>query len=252
MDPERCSSTSVQLVRLPSQPIAPGVSIERNTGDTLILKSIKDGEQTIESERCSSTSVQLVQLPTQPFAPGVSIEKNTGDTLIMKTIEGRKQTIESERCSSTSLQLVQLPTQPIAPGVSIERNTGNSEDLYRPMTPGDKEIMRIYEDGIYRATNMIERSGGLWITGRISPLLDPPILTPVEIIDSDPELDELLRDSPDLWESSTPPYPSILQEVRQEADQWRTAAQTTRIVVWADCGRYFAGGSRGHVTMVER
>ena len=98
------------------------------------------------------------------------------------------------------------------------------------MTPGDEEIMRIYEDGIYRATNMIERSGGLWITGRMSPLLDPSILTTVETIDSDPELDELLRDSSDLWESSTSPYPSILQDVRQETDQWRITAQATRIV----------------------
>ena len=34
MDPERCSSTSVQLVQLPTQSIAPGVSIERNTAHT--------------------------------------------------------------------------------------------------------------------------------------------------------------------------------------------------------------------------
>ena len=98
------------------------------------------------------------------------------------------------------------------------------------MTPGDEEIMRIYEDGIYRATNMIERSGGLWITGRMSPLLNPSILTTVETVDSDPELDELLRDSSDLWESSTSPYPSILKDVRQETDQWRITAQATRIV----------------------
>ena len=42
MDPEQCSSTSVQLVQLPTQPIAPGVSIERNTGDTLIVKITED------------------------------------------------------------------------------------------------------------------------------------------------------------------------------------------------------------------
>ena len=219
MDPERCSSTSVQLVQLPTQPIAPGNSIGINTGDTLIVKITEDSEPSTEPERGSSTLVQLVQLPTQPIAPGVTIGRNTGDTLIMKIIEGGEQTIESERCSSTSVQLVQLPTQPIAPGVSIGTNTGDSEDQYRPMTPGEEEIMRIYEDGIYRATNMIERSGGLWITRRISPLLDPSILTTVEIIDSDPELDELLRDSPDLRESSTPPYPSILHDAMQEADQ---------------------------------
>ena len=52
------------------------------------------------------------------------------------------------------------------------------------MNPGEKEIMRIYEGGIYRTTNMIERSGGLWITGRMSPLLDPSILTTVETVET--------------------------------------------------------------------
>ena len=52
------------------------------------------------------------------------------------------------------------------------------------MTPGEEDIMRIYEDGNYRATNMIERSGGLWITGRMSPLLDPSILTTVETVET--------------------------------------------------------------------
>ena len=51
------------------------------------------------------------------------------------------------------------------------------------MNPGEKEIMRIYKDGIYRDTNMIERSGELWIIGRISPLLEPTIFTPVETME---------------------------------------------------------------------
>ena len=100
-------------------------------------------------EQGSSTSVQLVQLPTQTITPGVSIERNTGDTPIEKITEDGEQTIESERCSSTSVQLVQLPTHSNAPGVSMDSNTGDSEDQYRPMTPGEEEIMRIYEDGIY-------------------------------------------------------------------------------------------------------
>ena len=78
------------------------------------------------------------------------------------------------------------------------RDTGGLEDQYRLMTPGEEEIMRIYEDGIYRTSDLTERTGGLWITGRISPLLEPTLFTPVETIDSDPELDELLRDSPDI------------------------------------------------------
>ena len=39
-----------------------------------------------------------------------------------------------------------------------------SEDQYRPMTPGEEEIMRIYTDGIYCFPDMIEKSGGFWIT----------------------------------------------------------------------------------------
>ena len=59
-----------------------------------------------------------------------------------------EQTRESERCGSTSTQLVQLSTPFDIPGASMVRNTGDSEDQYRLMNPGEKEIMRIYEDGI--------------------------------------------------------------------------------------------------------
>ena len=87
--------------------------------------------------------------------------------LWLKTLETQRitgaveQTRESERCSSTSIQLVQLPTHSNIPGVSMVINTGDSEDQYRPMTPGEEEIMRIYEDGIYRTPDLVERTGGL-------------------------------------------------------------------------------------------
>ena len=151
----------------------------------------------LEAEQCSSTSVQLVQLPTHSDTPGVSMVSNTGAV---------GQTRESERCSSTSTQLVQLPT--------------SSEDQYRSMTPGEEEIMRIYEDGIYRAPDLIERTGGFWITGRISPLLESTVSVPVDEIDSDPELDELLRDSPDILEPS----------FQETVTPLRTATSNTRIV----------------------
>ena len=35
----------------------------------------------------------------------------------------------------------------------------------RPMTPGEKEIMSIYEDGIFRPPDMIEKPGVLQIKG---------------------------------------------------------------------------------------
>ena len=105
------------------------------------------------------------------------------------------------------------------------RNTGGLEDQYRPMTPVEEEIMRIYEDGIYRTSDLTERTGGLWITGRISPLSEPTLFTSVEIVDSDPELDELLRDSSDIWETSPTPSSPIFQET---INQLRTTTSITR------------------------
>ena len=172
--------------------------------DILTETDNMDEVNRLEAEQCSSTLVQLVQLPTHSDTPGVSMVSNTGAV---------GQTRESERCSSTSTQLVQLPT--------------SSEDQYRPMTPGEEEIMRIYEDGIYRAPDLIERTGGFWITGRISPLLESTVSAPVDEIDSDPELDELLRDSPDELEPSRIPSSPSFQET---VTQLRTATSNTRVV----------------------
>ena len=107
-------------------------------------------------------------------------------------------------------------------------DTGSLEDQYRPMTPGEEEIMRIYEDGIYRTSDLIERTGGLWITGRISPSSGPtlfPAEETEEIVDTDLELDELLRDSPDIWETPPAISPPISQET---SNQLRTTTSITR------------------------
>ena len=86
-----------------------------------------------------------------------------------------------------------------------------SEDQYRPMTPGEEEIMKIYTEGIYCSPDMIEKSGGFWITSSsVKPeescsrqaALQPPIAA---ASDSDLELEKLLRDTPEL---STPPVQS--------------------------------------------
>ena len=105
------------------------------------------------------------------------------------------------------------------------RDTGGLEDQYRPMTPGEEEIMRIHEDGIYRTSDLTERTGGLWITGRISPSSEPTLFPSVEIVDSDPELDELLRDSSDIWETFPALSPLIFQET---INQLRTTTSITR------------------------
>ena len=79
------------------------------------------------------------------------------------------------------------------------------------MTPGEEEIMGIYTDGIYCSPDMIEKSGGFWITSSSKKTgescsrqaaIQPPITAASE---SDSELEELLRDTP---EPSTPPVQS--------------------------------------------
>ena len=50
-----------------------------------------------------------------------------------------------------------------SPDDSMYGVAGDQEQLeypYRPMTPGEEEIMRIYEDWVYRSPDMIERLGG--------------------------------------------------------------------------------------------
>ena len=117
---------------------------------------------------------------------------------------------ESERCGSSLAQLVQPSPPSVTPVVSMVRDTGGLEDQYRPMTPGEEEIMRIHEDGIYRTSDLMERTGGLWITERISPSSKPTLFPSVEMVDSGPELDELLRDSSDIWETSPTLSPPLI------------------------------------------
>ena len=148
--------------------------------DTTDEMNTPDQRNTSFSPMASTTTLDIRVNP---------VERTTG------TVE---QTRESERCSPTTVQLVQLPTCSNTPGVSMVRNTGDPEDQYRPMTPGEEEIMRIYEDGIYGAPDLVERTGGLWITGRISPLLEPTLFTPVETLDSENPLGGPTKDTSGL------------------------------------------------------
>ena len=81
-----------------------------------------------------------------------------------------------------------------------------AEDQYRPMTPGEEEIMRIH--GIYCSPDMIE---GFWITsssmkpGESCFLQTAPQQPATAAWDSDSELEKLLRDTP---EPNTPPLQS--------------------------------------------
>ena len=92
-----------------------------------------------------------------------------------------------------------------------------SEDQYRPMTPGEEEIMKIHTDGIYCSPDMIEKSGGFWITSSsVKPekscsrqaALHSPITAAFE---SDSELEELLRDR--TYPLPRPPTPGLLAQI---------------------------------------
>jgi hypothetical protein len=82
---------------------------------------------------------------------------------------------------------------------------------YRPMTPGEEEIMRIYEDGIYLPPDMIKKPGGLQIKrlGRSCSVQTAHDQLVVGKTDPDSLLEELLRDSP---EPDTPPVRSPTTE----------------------------------------
>ena len=99
-----------------------------------------------------------------------------------------------------------------------------SEDQYRPMTPGEEEIMKIHTDGISCSPDMIEKSGGFWITSSsVKPkescsrqgALQPPITAASE---SDSELEELLRDR--ITEEASPGATGKLEAVVDELKAW--------------------------------
>ena len=165
-------------------------------------------------------------ISSKPTASTTTVETRVDSAERITVTAG--QTTETERCGSSLAQLVQLPLPPVTPVVSMVRDTGSLEDQYRLMTPGEEDIMRIYEDGIYRPSDLIERTGGLWNTGRISPSFEPTLFSSEEIeeiVDTDPELDEPLRDSSDTWETSSALSPPISQET---SNQLRTTTSITR------------------------
>ena len=94
-----------------------------------------------------------------------------------------------------------------------------------------------------------EKTGGLWTTGNISPSSEPNLFPSVEMVDSGPELDELLRDSPDIWET----FPALSPPISQEtSNQLRTMTSITRArtdalqEVLEDSLPWLRGGSPQH------
>ena len=84
---------------------------------------------------------------TRIHSPAGSMIRDTGDLEQLGCLESTGELGYSGFPSLTTDRLVQLQTHiysPAGPG-----DTEQLEYRYRPITPGEEKIMRIYEDGIY-------------------------------------------------------------------------------------------------------
>ena len=106
----------------------------------------------------------------------VNLRQPSPKPVLMAQLPNGTNTLgDEERLESTEgEELNPLSTAPWADPHSTESSTWNSgpigdhqqiDDQYRPMTLGEEEILRLNEEGIYQAPDMMQLSGGLWITG---------------------------------------------------------------------------------------
>ena len=94
--------------------------------------------------------------PTTLCSRASPIEQATGD-LEQPTSPGF--TDQLQRYTRVNRPVSRTTVCPRSPDVQEQ-----PVDQYRPMTSREEEIMRIHEDGIYCSPDMIEKSGGFWIT----------------------------------------------------------------------------------------
>jgi len=82
---------------------------------------------------------------------GVSIDSNTGDVERLEFTDGEELNplFTASRAAPPSTENSTIISSPIGDHQQIE-------DQYRPMTPGEGEILRFYEEEIYQAPDMIE------------------------------------------------------------------------------------------------
>ena len=74
---------------------------------------------------------------------------------------------QHEQDVTDQLQRYNKANRPVSRTTVCSRSPNDQEhpeDQYRPMTPGEEEIMGIYADGIYCSPDIIEKSGGFWVT----------------------------------------------------------------------------------------
>ena len=97
----------------------------------------------VNLRQLSPNPVQLDKLSSRINSPGVSVGRNTEDA------EGSEYTDGEElNCLATTSRAVSYSTES---STRISDPTGDQQqidDQYRPMTPGEEEILRIHEDGM--------------------------------------------------------------------------------------------------------
>ena len=106
----------------------------------------------------SPTTNQLVQPRSRIYSPAGSINRATGD---LEQLECSYRG-ELDYPASTSEAALYSSEEPIQ-GPDLAGDPEQLEYRYRLMTLGEEEVMRIYEDGIYRPPDMTEKPRGVQI-----------------------------------------------------------------------------------------
>ena len=105
------------------------------------------------------TTVRPAQLQVRETSPDGSMNRTTGDTEQPRDIS--REELDCLLCTSEAA-LYSAEDSISEPNLACGQE--QVEYQYRPMTPGEEETLRIYENGISCLPDMIEKPGGLWIT----------------------------------------------------------------------------------------
>ena len=131
------------------------------------ISSLVSGDEPILLAPASRDYPPIVTVPASPTVD----QATTDDTPYSRAspIEQATGDIEPPTSPGTTDQLQRYTrvNRPVSRTTACPRlpdGQEQPEDQYRPMTPGEEEIMRIHEDGIYCSPDMIEKSGGFWNT----------------------------------------------------------------------------------------
>ena len=177
-----------------------------------------------------SSTAEIVKAPASPTTDNRGLDETLGH---------RDGSCNTNTRDIEQLVLLRRKEAPSSPNEDITQDMEQSEYQYRPMTPGEEEIMRIYEDRSYYPLDMIEKPGGLHLEG--SSIRDGRSYTlqatphhPVVEAYSDSELEELLRDTP---EPGTTPAPTPAPEFSLTPGAARISTEAVNVSA-GDMGAY--------------